>query len=271
MRWTALAGLVMGATAVVAASARILSERHLRDLQTELTLEGHGETFVPATVEHLPGPARRFLLRAIDPGTPLARSVELQMRGEIRLAPDREFTPMRAEQILAPPEGFIWRAETTGGPMRIQGFDRYGRGKGEMRWLLWGLVPVVRARGSDVTRSAAGRLAMEAVLLPSSLLPGRGAIWEAVDETRVRYRTTVGTETVITTLEVDPEGRPRRASALRWSDAAGPGHALFVVELGGELESGGYRIPSTVRAGWEFGPGNEFRFFRATLERAVFR
>ena len=61
------------------------------------------------------------------------------------------------------------------------------------------------------------------------------------------------------------------ASAKRWSDAAGPGYARFVVELDGELESGGYRIPSRIDAGWHFGPGTDFRFFQATLDEAVFR
>lgn len=271
VRWPALAGLLTGGAVAVAASARILWDRGVRALWTELALEGRGETFDPAVIARLPAPARRFLLRAIQPGAPLARSVELRMHGEIRLAPDRDPTPMRAEQILAPPEGFIWRARTVGGPMRIQGFDRYARGQGEMRWLLWGLVPVARATGSDVTRSAAGRLAMEAVLLPSSLLPGRGFTWEEVDDTRARFSTTVGPETVVTTLEVDAEGRPRRASARRWSDAAGPGYARFVVDFDGELESGGYRIPSRIEARWHFGPGTDFRFFQATLEQAVFR
>ena len=271
MRWPALAGLLAGATVAATASARLLSERGARTAWADLALEGRGETFDPAVVAQLPAPARRFLLRAIQPGAPLARSVELRMHGTIRLAPDRDPTPMRAEQILAPPEGFVWRARTVGGRMRIQGFDRYAAGQGEMRWLLWGLVPVMRATGSDVTRSAAGRLAMEAVLLPSSLLPGRGFTWEEVDDTRARFRTTVGPETVVTTLEVDAEGRPRRSNARRWSDAAGPGYARFVVDLDGELESGGYRIPSRIEAGWHFGPGTDFRFFQATLDEAVFR
>ena len=271
VRWPALAGLLTGGAVAAAASARLLSERGARAAWAELTLEGRGETFDPAVVARLPAPAQRFLLRAIQPGAALARSVELRMHGDVRLAPDRDPTPMRAEEILAPPEGFVWRARTESGRMRIQGFDRYARGQGEMRWLLWGLIPVMRATGDDVTRSAAGRLAMEAVLLPSSLLPGRGSTWEEMDATRARFRTTVGPETVATTLEVDAEGRPRRASARRWSDAVGPGYARFVVDFDGELESGGYRIPSRIGAGWHFGPGTDFRFFQATLDQAVFR
>lgn len=106
--------------------------------------------FDPEMVEDLPAPVRRFLLRAIAAGTPLADSVQLEMHGTLRLAPDRDPVPFVAEQLLAPPERFVWRARTTGGLFRIRGFDRYGEGKGEMRWRLWGLIPVVRADGYTV-------------------------------------------------------------------------------------------------------------------------
>lgn len=227
--------------------------------------------FQPEMVNDLPGPVRRFLLHAIAPGTPLAGSAELAMHGELRLAPDRDPVPFVAEQSLAPPDAFVWRARTQGGLLRIRGFDRYEEGEGEMRWNLWGIIPVVRARGPDVTRSAAGRLAMEAVLVPSTLVPGRGVTWDEMDDRRARFRMTVGDEKVETTLEVDPEGRPVRAAAMRWSERAGPGYEPFVVELAGEVKADGYTIPSRVSAGWSLGEEKEFRFFEATLDRVRFR
>jgi hypothetical protein len=194
------------------------------------------ERFDPEIVKDLPDPSRRFLLRAIAPGTLLADAVELEMHGTLRLAPDRDPAPFVAEQFLAPPERFVWRARTTGGLLRIRGFDRYEEGEGEMRWRLFGLIPVVR-----------------------------------VDGARARYRMTVGDETVETTLEVDGEGRPVRAEALRWSERAGPGYEPFVVELAGALSGGGYTIPSRIEAGWSLGREDEFRFFKARLDRLRFR
>lgn len=241
---------------------------------------GRPDRFHPEVTDGLPDSARRFLLRAIEPETPLATSVELAMRGEIRLAPDRDPVPFVARQVLAPPDAFVWRARTTGGLLRIRGYDRYHDGTGEMRWKLWGLIPVMRAAGPDVTRSAAGRLGMEAILLPSALAPGR-VEWEhvargrgesePVDKSRARYRMQVGEETVEPILTVDPEGRPLHASAMRWSERAGPGYEPFDVEMEGELRAGGYTVPSRITAGWSFGREEEFRFFRATLERATFR
>jgi hypothetical protein len=229
--------------------------------------------FDPAMLAELPEPARRFLTWAIAPGTPLPGSVELDMHGQIRLAPDREPMAMTAWQILTPPAGFIWRARVGRGLVRIRGYDRYVDGQGEMRWRLYGLVPVVRAAGEDVTRSAAGRLAMEAVLQPAALLPGRGARWEPVDENTARYTLTVDGETVTTMLVVDPAGRPVRASAMRWRPEGpdGPEFVRFDVEMSGEARAGGITLPRRLQAGWRLGEPDEFRFFEATLDQATFR
>jgi hypothetical protein len=273
-RWfVAAAGLAAGA-ALVGLTRYAPSEQNARAVWSELSVPGDGEPFRPEMVDALPPPARRYLLRAISPGTPLTRTVEVSMRGEILLDPDRAPMAMRAEQIFAPPDGFVWRARAGTGAMRINGFDLYGRGHGEMRWMLWDLIPVMRATSPDITCSAAGRLAMESVMMPASLVPGRGAEWEPLDEGRTRFRMTVGAETVVTTVEVDEEGRPLRASAWRWTGDAsggGPGYELFVVELTGDLSAGGYTIPRRVVAGWRLGQPDEFRFFDATLERATFR
>jgi len=239
-------------------------------LRREVASLGEGAPFDPASLEGLPDPARRYLRRAIAPGTKLAKSVDLQMTGEIRLKPGGEPFPIVADQILAPPVGFVWNARARRGMMRIRGFDRYGGERGEMRWWLWGLLPVMSAEGEDVTRSAAGRLGMEAVLLPSSLVPGGGAIWEPATDTSARFRMRIGTEWVDSTLDVDGEGRPVRVSARRWSERAGPGYDLFVVEMSGEIESGGVRIPREMTAGWRLGASDEFRFYKATLQQARF-
>jgi hypothetical protein len=252
----------------------------------ELTQDGDGERFAPDMVADLPEPARRFLIHAIEPGTPLARSVTLAMEGTIVLDPERAPLPMRAVQVLAPPEGFIWSARTSGGLMRIRGYDRFSDGEGEMRWKLFGLIPVMRTSGPDVTRSAAARMVMEGVLVPSWLVPRHGGNraggepaggtpagaaevrWEEVDTDHARFVTTVAGETVATTVEIDAEGRPLKAWADRWNEGR---YERFQVEFDGEFRSGGYRLPGVVVAGWRLGDPDEYRFFQARLTEVRFR
>jgi hypothetical protein len=129
--------------------------------------------FSEAEVDGLPEAVRRHLQSAIAPGTPLATSARLRMRGQLKLG---GWLPFRAEQVLAPHHGFHWAARVAG---VIGGFDHYLDGYGELRWTLLGLVPVVHAQGPDVARSAVGRAAGEAMWLPTALLPRFGVAWTA--------------------------------------------------------------------------------------------
>ena len=135
--------------------------------------------FSSAELEGLPGPVQRHLAQAIAPGTPLATSGRLRMRGRIKVG---RWLPFRARQILNPHRGFVWTARAAG---VITGSDRYLDGVGGMTWKLAGLVTVAHAEGQDVSRSAAGRAGAEAVWLPTALLPRFGVRWSAVADDQV--------------------------------------------------------------------------------------
>jgi len=109
---------------------------------------------------------------------------------------------------------------------------------------------------------------MEAVLLPSVLVPGGAVRWEPVDEAHARFIFTIAGERVSTTLEVDPEGRPLRAWADRWNEGR---EERFEVHLWGERVAGGVHLPRTVVAGWRLRDPDEFRFYQAELLSAKFR
>jgi hypothetical protein len=274
-RWFSVLPVAAAGGVLALWAARVRQEHALQPLWDELRAPASAaDAFDPEMVDGLPEPARRYLRRAIAPETPLARSVRLTMHGTLRLSPGGDALPMRAEQVLAPPAGFIWRARGGRGVMRFRGFDLYGRGEGGMRWWMLGLLPIVRAGGADVSRSAAGRLGGEAIFIPSALLPGRGAAWQAVDDGTARVRLTVDGEPVATTLRIDADGRLRHASLLRWRDDAGsgaPGYVRFDVELSGERTFGGYTVPAHMRAGWRLGEPDEFPFFDATVDTAEYR
>lgn len=85
---------------------------------------GSGERFAPALAERLPRAARRWITHAVAEGTPLARSVRLDMSGQIRLGSWRQFS---AVQLLVPATGFIWAATTRIGPVPVSGYDRFTR------------------------------------------------------------------------------------------------------------------------------------------------
>lgn len=224
-----------------------------------------GEGRLPAGGrDHLPAPARRWLDRCAPPGAPAARSIELGSHGEIRLGRWRAF---RARQVIVPGTGLVWAARVGRRPLAVTGFDRFTHGTGQMRWRLAGLVPVATASGPDTDRSAAGRLAAEAVLLPPAML-APGIAWTAVDERRARATVGVGPWTHELTLAVDGAGRLAEVSLPRWgAPGDGPPHeAVFRVALEGEVDAGGVLVPGGFAASWDDDPAGSF--MRCTVDAA---
>ncbi|WP_201293146.1 DUF6544 family protein [Arthrobacter zhaoguopingii] len=228
--------------------------------------------YEPGLTAGLPAAAQRWLAHSLRPGTPLWSSVELTMSGQIKLGPS--WRPFQARQILAPQKGFIWAAEARVGGLPVRGYDRFSKGAGQMRWRLLGVLPVVTAGGADVSRSAAGRLASEGVLVPTAF---RSAAWSAglSPDTAVMTRVIDG-EAEDVTLRVDPSGALTEVSMLRWGTPGGapPGRHPFGVSIEAETEFGGVTLPSILRAGWwkgTSGRSDDGEFFRARISKAVFR
>jgi hypothetical protein len=224
--------------------------------------------FTEAELAGLPEVVCRHLRATIAPGTPLATSARLGMRGQLELG---RWLPFQAEQVLAPHHGFYWAARVAG---LISGFDRYLDGQGELRWKLLGVLPVTRADGPDVARSAVGRVAGEAMWLPTALLPRFGIEWEAADDRHVMARFGLDGVAVDLQYELEDDGRIRSVVFDRWGDPDRSG-AWGLYPFGGQVTGyrtfGGLTVPSAGRIGWFYGTdrwpeGEFFRFQLTALE-----
>ena len=227
--------------------------------------------FDPVMAAGLPEPACRWLTHAILPGTPLARAVIVEMEGHIHLG---RWLPFRAVQLHAPPDGYVWAARARLGPLRISGFDRFAGGTGEMRWRLLGHIPVVNATGPDLDRSAAGRVALDAMLVPTAFLNPLVNWSDGPRPDSATAEWTVGARTLQTELRVGPAGELRSVIMPRWGNPNG--HAWGEYPCGGiltgEADFGGIKLPAQMRAGWFFDTDHwaEGEFFRAQITKATF-
>ena len=225
----------------------------------------------------MPEIAQRYFARAIQPGTPLHRTVRLEMEGRFIL--NGTPLPMTARQILTPPgRGFVWQAEVGSGLMRFAGSDGYHRAPGgEDSWTkfwLRGLIPLARIGGTDDhARAAATRVMMEAIWAPASLLPQFGAEWVQTgpDSADIRFADAPGLAPLQITF--DAQGDPVQAVSLRWTDA-NPDKTYRLQPFGGRmLDTGvhqGFRIPVRVEMGNLFGTPDYAPFFMAAITRAEF-
>lgn len=211
----------------------------------------------------LPDPVRRMFSVAIAHGTPLATSATLTMRGRIKL---KGWTDFSGTEVIAPHDGFVWAVRAG----LVSGHDRYIGGEGEMRWKLLGLIPVMRAAGPDVSRSAAGRCGGEGVWIPTALLPRFGVEWSAVDDHHVVARQTLDDHHLEVHHVLNDHGRVTTTWFERWGDPESTGtYGLhtFGVEHTAHRTFAGLTIPSASRAGWWYGT-DRFRddvFFEAEI------
>lgn len=228
--------------------------------------------FLPSMVAGLPDPARRYFTYMIRPGVPILPVTEIDMHGQFSLGTKEapNYQSMEAKQILAAPEGFVWKMRTCAG-LPLSGSDS-GRWT---RFRIFGVIPVARFGGDpDHTRSAFARYVAEAAIWsPGGLLPGPDVAWSAVTENTARVVLRHGDLEQAVDVTVDPDGRPVEVSFMRWSDANPQKvHRLqpFGAVMSDFRQVGGYRVPFRVEAGNMFGTDEYFPFFLAEVTEIRF-
>jgi Family of unknown function (DUF6544) len=277
-----LGWIMAGVTVTIALALTFLQGRRLTRVVYHRRLIARLRTAPPlpaptALPDDLPPAARRYLQRALPTDAPQLSSIELEMEGEIRLDPTRDWIPFTARQIIAPFRGFVWQAEVTGRGMYISGGDHYDNGKAGLSFWLFNLFPVVNAAGPDISRSAAGRLAAESVWLPTALLPSEHVQWEHIDEHTARAVMDLHGDRLPIELTVDDEGIPQQFVMQRWNTGgrdSEPGWQPF----GGKFLTmgtyAGLTIPTRLAVGWWFGTPRfeaEGEFLRVHILKASFR
>ena len=217
-------------------------------------------SFTESELHGLPEPVSRHLSAVIAPGAPLARTARVQMRGQIKLGC---WVPFRAQEVLTPSRGFVWRARAAG----LVGYDYYVDGHGGMDWKLAGLLRVMHAEGPDVSRAAAERAGAEAFWLPTALLPRFGVRWSCSDDTNISARFEVDGHPLAVHYRLERHGFVKSMVFERWHNVDASG-AWTAAPFGGDLTAyrtfGDVTIPSAGTFGWFFGTDRwrEGEFFR---------
>lgn len=228
--------------------------------------------FDPSQVQHLPGAARRYLLHTLAPGALCAKAARLEMHGSIKLG--ERWSVFTATQVLRWDRGFVWHAHTHIKGLPVSGADVELDGEGAMKWRLLGIIPVMKASGPEVSRSAIGRLHAEAIWLPAALL-GDEVTW-AEGPRGPSFTVEAHGERSHVELDTDADGRLRAMKLARWGDM-GTGEFRYV-DFGGTCDRDrtfdGVTIPTEYRIGWYFGSdrfADEGEFFRCTIDSLVHR
>jgi hypothetical protein len=226
-------------------------------------------TFSDAEVKDLPEPVRRFFRAAIAVGTPLATGARLDMRGQIKVG--GRWLPFRAHEVVNPHVGFLFSARAAG---VITGSDRYIDGAGAMNWKIAGLFSVAHGTGPDISVSGAGRTGVEAILVPTSLLPRYGVTWTVDGDHHIVAHHELDSTPVELHLTIAPSGHIRAVVVQRWGDPDETGTWAWH-PFGGDFTAhrtlAGLTIASAGHLGWHYGTdrqatGEFFRYEITSLE-----
>ena len=112
-----------------------------------------GTTVSPESIEHLPAPVQKWLIKSGVIGMVKANIVHLKQKGTMRQKPEGKWLPMEAEQyITAHLPGFIWNGTMGNSFITINGRDKFIDGKGNMLIKVMSTIPIGNSSGEEIDR-----------------------------------------------------------------------------------------------------------------------
>ncbi len=215
-------------------------------------------------LRNYPDPVAKFFRYHLPDGIPDHTFAKIRMKGIIKLV---NWANFRSTLYPQPFKGFLWQAKVKMGILPIEGYDYFLKDQGAMKWTTFGVIPVMKAEGEDVSRSAEGRARMEALFAPH-LLIHQAIRWEVISENEITATWKIQREEQPVHLIIGNDGSLKEVYIQRWGNPGGVkefGYHTFGVKVEAEMKYKGTVIPAKGNAGWWFGSdqykdGEFFRF-----------
>jgi hypothetical protein len=212
-----------------------------------------GGVYREADLAGLPDPVQRYFRNVLRDGQPLPAGARVSHEGSFRSG-DR-WQPMKTTQVFSTyPPGFVWDARIRMAPgVDVRVRDAYLAGTGSMRAEVLALVSVMDAHGApELDAGALQRYLGEAIWFPPALLPGRGVVWSAIDDSTARAALTDGKTTVSLDFRFNSQGEITGCyTGARYREVQG---AYEPTPWGSRCwnyaERGGMRIPLEAEVEW---------------------
>lgn len=236
-----------------------------------LTIKRHSEFDIEDRVvtmedlDELPDPVKRYLIWTGIIGKPFIKSVRLKQRGEFRLAPDKPFQPLMAEEYYTTRRpSFLWRGVVKNGAFPVIGFDKYYNSIGNMKIRVLGLKTIADVTGDEINKSAAIRYLNEMVWFPTAFLEDY-IQWEPLDDHAAKALFITDDFTVSAIFYFDDEGKvtSMRTEERYLTDGDTFMQYPWTTPYTAFKETNGIQVPVSGEAYWEMG---EERFTYVRLD-----
>jgi hypothetical protein len=225
------------------------------------------------TFAHLPEPVQRYMRWTGVVGKPWIHTAYVRQEGKFRMAADKPWMPMKAEQVFTvDPPGMAWRArfKMFGLPL-FRANDSYRDGQGHMFGKAAGLFTIFDDRSEKLTLGTLTRYLSEMIWFPIAYL-GDKVTWTAVNNNSADVTLSDHGRTASGRMVFDELGRPVTFETMRYREmnseyVLAPWHTPNL-EYG---ERGGLNIPVRGQVYWDMPEGKlvygDFRIVEVVYNR----
>lgn len=179
----------------------------------------------------------------------------------MRLAEDKPWVPVRAEQYFIPDQpGFIWKADIRLAPfIHISGRDKYGDARGNMLIRVLSMFTVADSSGPEIDQGTMLRYLAETIWFPSAALNDY-IIWKNIDENNAEATMTYGDISSTAVFTFNSEGDPTHFEAEHYGEFGGTRLDTWAIPLKSYREFEGVRVPTEGEVTWKLDAG-DFNWF----------
>ncbi len=215
-------------------------------------------------IKRYPAPVQRWLIHSGIVGKEMVQTVYITQKGEMRLNPGQRqwFKSYSQQYFTVSIPAFIWKVSMNIYLLPVIGRDKFADGKGEMKIMLMGLVPIaVAGDNPKIHQSALQRFLGEISWFPQAALKPY-IHWEAINESSARATITYRGVRGSAVFHFNTKGELVKFVAMRYKDINDEKPTEWVATVKGYGEFHGIKIPTSFDATWMLsdGPFTWFRF-----------
>lgn len=201
--------------------------------------------------EQLPVPVQEYFRQVLPENPSIIKKVELTHSGYFRTSPKNNWVKIKGKQcFLTDIPEFEWIGKTS----LFKATDSFVDGEGRLRVKLFGLIPIVNARGPEVDQAELLRWLGESVWFPTNFLPGDHLNWSPIDSSSAKLSYTHQGMKIWYIVRFDEKGYIVRLETERYMEEGKL--ESWVGKLSDYKEFHGMMIPTHIEALWELEEGD---------------
>ncbi len=210
-------------------------------------------------INHLPLIVQKWMYNSGVVGKPIANSVWLTQKGQMKTKPEAEWIPFEAEQFFNVNQpSFIWVVDAKANAlMHMHGRDKLANGNGEMLIKLFSLINVVDEKSNPKINSAAKiRFLSEICWFPAAAL-NKQISWTPIDSLSAKATLTINESPVSGIFKFNTEGEVIAFEAIRYfGSGENDTQEQWLIENTSHTNFNGYHIPNKSTVTWKLKEGD---------------